>query len=249
MTNHKYGWIKDRGDPRDFLFTKVHAPAAPLPVPPKISLRAKMPPVWNQGELGSCSAHGVLACFNFVHKGGPWSRLELYYEERVLEGTVDQDSGAMIRDGIKILANIGVGLESEWPYDVTKFKDAPPEKLLAESSANKIITYSRLLNKQDMIQCLLSGYPIVFGMQLYESFETPQVAQSGIIRLPSSVEQCLGGHCMSIVGYNSNVYGSFFWEVRNSWDTTWGDNGYCWIEDSYMTNSDIGASDLWTIRK
>ena len=49
------------------------------------------------------------------------SRLFIYYNERVIEGTVGSDAGAQIRDGIKVVAKQGVPPETDWPYDIAKF--------------------------------------------------------------------------------------------------------------------------------
>ena len=74
------------------------------------------------------------------------SRLFIYYNERVIEGTVDTDSGAQIRDGIKVVAKQGVPPETDWPYDIAKFADKPPAKAFtrrAEGSGRELQPASR----------------------------------------------------------------------------------------------------------
>lgn len=51
----RYGWIPDLPDQRDFMYA---APLAALrALPPKKDLTGACPPVYDQGELGSCTAN------------------------------------------------------------------------------------------------------------------------------------------------------------------------------------------------
>src|SRR6201994_3602517 len=121
-TIQQYGWVPDLPDQRDFLFAAP--PAIQQKIPKSVDLSKKCPPVYDQGQLGSCTANAIAAAIEFEQKKRfvP-SRLFIYYNERVIEGTVDSDSGAQIREGIKVVANQGVPPESEWPYDVARFAE------------------------------------------------------------------------------------------------------------------------------
>jgi C1A family cysteine protease len=114
----RYGWIHDLPDHRDQLYS---APIAALQVlPPKVDLTPQCPPVYDQGQLGSCTANSIGAAVEFEQMKQKLadvfvpSRLFIYYNERAMEGTVDSDSGAQIRDGIKSVAKQGVCPEAEW---------------------------------------------------------------------------------------------------------------------------------------
>src|SRR5271154_1514724 len=126
-----YGWLPDLPDQRDHLY------AAPVEItailPASVDLRSNCPPVYDQGQLGSCTANAIAAAIEFDRKKQRLtdfvpSRLFLYYNERVMEGTVSSDSGAQIRDGIKSVSKIGAPREADWPYDIAKFTDKPPTK-------------------------------------------------------------------------------------------------------------------------
>ena len=99
-----YGWLPDLPDQRDLMYSAI-APRV-LQLPDKVDLRSKCSPVENQGSLGSCTANALAGALEFIElqKGAIFvdlSRLFLYYNERVIEGTVKEDSGAFLRDGIK----------------------------------------------------------------------------------------------------------------------------------------------------
>ena len=128
-TVQRFGWVPDLPDARDFLYSAPEDVLVALPK--KVDLSAKMPPVYDQGQLGSCTANAIGAAFEFEQmkqqqKDFMPSRLFIYYNERAIEGTIDSDSGAMIRDGIKSVAKIGVCPEDTWPYDIARFTEKPP---------------------------------------------------------------------------------------------------------------------------
>jgi len=245
-----YNHIKDEHDDRDLFFGDIHQVIAKVDLPDKVDLAtsSKMPPIWNQGDIGSCSVHAGCRAFQFEHGGGPYSRLQLYWLERSVEGTIDQDSGAQLRDCVKVLNSNGLILETEWPYITTKFKDTPPV-LINEQNQNKLVTYSKLLNAADMKSCLTAGFPFIFGLQLFESFESDEVAKTGIVELPDmNQEQYLGGHAITCVGYDSNYQGKgLYYKVANSWGSDWGQAGYFYINAKYLENPEF-CSDMWTMR-
>jgi len=111
-----YGWVPDLPDHRDRIY---QAPLAMLgPLPATVDLRDQCPPVYNQGSLGSCTANAIAGALEFdqmkQHEPDVFvpSRLFIYYNERVMEGNVDEDAGAMIRDGIKSVAKQGAPNEN-----------------------------------------------------------------------------------------------------------------------------------------
>jgi C1A family cysteine protease len=173
------------------------------------------------------------------------SRLFIYYNERAMEGTTATDSGAQIRDGIKTVAAQGACSEGEWPYDITKFAVQPPAGCYQDAPQNKALSYQRVVHNLDLMRaCLASGYPFVFGMTVYASFESQAVAQSGQVPMPAPNEQTLGGHAVLAVGYDDTQQ---VFLVRNSWGSSWGMQGYFTLPYAYLSNSNL-TDDLWTIR-
>jgi C1A family cysteine protease len=92
--------------------------------------------------------------------------------------------------------------------------------------------------------CLASGYPFVFGFTVYESFESQQVAQSGVLSMPAAGETIVGGHAVLAVGYDDSK-NAFI--IRNSWGDGWGLAGYFYMPYAYLLDNNL-SDDFWTIR-
>jgi C1A family cysteine protease len=244
-----YGWIPDLPDHRDRIF---EAPLAHLgPLPPSIDLRSGCPPVYDQGQLGSCTANAIAAALEFDQMKQelvdvfPPSRLFIYYNERAIEGTIDEDSGAMIRDGIKSVAHEGAPHEALWPYVLAKFRTRPSKKAFGDAKKHPAVLYQRVRQDvQQMRGCLASGYPFVFGFSVYESFESEAVASTGTVRMPRPKEKQLGGHAVLAVGYD---HAKERFIARNSWGVDWGKNGYFTMPYDYLLDSNL-SDDFWTIK-
>jgi C1A family cysteine protease len=262
-TNKRYGWVPDLPDHRDLLYA---APVAAFQaLPPKVDLRPDCPHIYNQKELGSCTANAIAAALEFDQKKQKLmdiftpSRLFIYYNEREIEETVNEDSGAMIRDGIKSVAKQGACPEEKnkqhpasdglWPYDpdyAVRFRQKPPQKCYEDALKHQAILYSRLVqNLNQMKGCLASGYPFIYGFTVYESFESQEVTQTGRVPMPSTNEQLLGGHAVLAVGYDDSQRRFI---VRNSWGDTWGMQGYFTMPYAYLLDNGL-ANDFWTIRQ
>ena len=251
----KYGMGWRRGLP-DFRDKKYRAPRRTEPLPEKIDLRKDLGgfanfPVWDQGQIGSCTAHGVGACivYNmYQQKQKPWmpSRLFVYYNSRVLEGNANFDAGAEIKDVIKSVATTGFAHESLWTYTDkgTKFATKPPKEAYKDALKFKAVTYSSLnnANLNQLKACLASGEIFTFGSTLFDSFFNA-VQNGGYIPMPSWNESIQGGHCMAAVGYTKTHF-----IIRNSWGTTGvGDKGYMYMPFEYMTDTNLTA-DVWQVK-
>jgi C1A family cysteine protease len=250
----RYGWKPDLPDQRDLLYAAPFTAVTALPT--KVDLRKGCPPVYDQGHLGSCTANAIGGGFQFDQikeglKSVVPSRLFIYYNERDMEGTVDQDSGAYIRDGIKSVNKLGVCPETMWPYDGSLFPPNPRLTLkpsaacYTEAKKHTAVQYARVpRTEQQMKGCLASGYPFVYGFTVYESFESSQVAKTGVVPMPKSGEEVLGGHAVLAVGYDDP---SRRFIVRNSWGTGWAIKGYFTVPYAYLLDANL-SDDFWTIR-
>lgn len=249
-STNKYGWRRDKPDERDVIAHFSKNKAKYFNGISDVDLRPKCPAVYDQGQLGSCTANGIGAVYQFDEsKQGNTSdfvpsRLFIYYNERAMEGTVSQDAGAEIRDGIKSINTTGVCPETDWPYDISKFTYKPTQNCYDIAKNDRSLKYRRVQQSLDQIKLALSeGFPIVFGFMVYSSFESQQVSETGIVPYPKPDETLLGGHCVVIVGFKEKEK-QFI--VRNSWGASWGDEGYCYFPYKFILNPNL-ASDFWIV--
>jgi C1A family cysteine protease len=248
----KFGWVPDLPDYRDQMYKAVPIVAAP----PKVDLSPQCPPVYNQGQLGSCTGNAIAAAIQFdrmkqdcADGAQTPSRLFIYYNERVMEQTVDQDPGAQIRDGIKSVNKLGVCFEGDgadqWAYVEGRFANQPPQACYDSGAKNRVLSYDRLTNTLDQLKnCLASGYPFVFGFTVYDAFEGQDVMASGELNMPQPGEGRVGGHAVMAVGYDDAAQRFL---IRNSWGPDWGKAGYFTMPYEYLTTNSL-ADDFWTIR-
>ena len=248
MSDRCYGWIPQAPDPRDREFLRV---MAPMELPSSIDLTDEMPPVYDQGQLGSCTGNAISAAVDYQigREGKPFinpSRLFVYWNERNLEGTVDQDSGAQIRDGIKVVNTFGVCPESEWAYDTSQFATRPPDSCYTDALKDRAVSYEAVAQDPDLTalrSALAQKLPVVIGFSVYSSFESPEVARSGFAPMPAPGETLMGGHAVLAVGY---VDATRKVKIRNSWGPGWGLNGYFYLPYEYLASPDL-SSDWWAI--
>jgi C1A family cysteine protease len=174
----------------------------------------------------------------------PLSPLFLYYEERVLEGTVGEDAGAEPRDGFKVLNQMGCASEAAWPYIISQFTVAPSAAAMQSAGDFKISAYQRLTDLTGMKTCLAGSNGFVVGFYVYESFES--IGSDGKMPMPASGEQVLGGHAVFVAGYSDDASwpGGGYLIVKNSWGTSWGNNGYFYMPYAFVTPDQV--PDAWT---
>ncbi|HTY44666.1 MAG TPA: C1 family peptidase [Patescibacteria group bacterium] len=240
-----YGWLPDIPDQRDFLYGVIQPK---IKIPAKVDLRPYCSKVEQQGRLGSCTACALVGNLEFLDNRPDAtytdvSRLFVYYNERLLRGNEDYDSGASLRDGIKTLKKTGYCWEKGWPYDIERFDEKPPQRCYTEARKHRIISYHRIHTLSEMCACLAEGYPFIFGFTVYESFASKKVERTGIVSMPKKSERVIGGHAVLAVGYDQKAKRFL---VRNSWGSQWGQGGYFTMPFAYMEPL---AADFWTIRK
>jgi C1A family cysteine protease len=172
------------------------------------------------------------------------SRLFIYYNERVIENTVNNDNGAMIRDGIKTVNKLGVCPEDMWPYNPSEFTQKPQSGCYKEALKHQALSYHRVVRDINQLKgCLSQGYPFIFGFSVYEGFEGTKVAQTGVLDMPAKKESLIGGHAVTAVGYDDPEKRFI---VRNSWGTGWGQKGYFTMPYEYLLHEQL-SNDFWMI--
>ncbi len=162
-----------------------------------------------------------------------------------MEGNVDSDSGAQIRNGIKSVSKLGSCKEDLWPYLEKRLRIKPRARCYKEALKYKVLEYQRL--GHDLVHlksCLASGFPFVFGIKVYSSFESARVRRTGHLGMPKAHEKLVGKHAVIAAGYQDSRK---WFIVRNSWGERWGIKGYFTIPYGYLLDRTLSA-DLWTVR-
>jgi C1A family cysteine protease len=240
-----FHWVRDKPDTRDYIYQSTA-----VGTPSTVDLRAFSTPVEDQGNLGSCTGNAIAEAIEMLdRKNGKnleLSRLFIYYYERLLEGTVNYDSGAYIRDGIKACYKYGAPLESLWPYNVSKFRTPPSSAAVQDAARRKITLYERAMDFNACINALANGYPVVIGFTVYSSFTSGNwwYTTANMPYPNTRSESVLGGHAVLLVGYDNSTQRFI---VKNSWGTNWGDNGYFFMPYQVIQNTNM-SSDFWVIK-
>lgn len=252
MQKRAYKLSKQSVDERDH----IHTVDLSVPIPSVVDLTPELPAVLDQGNLGSCGVNATATCLrHLLHKEGhpDWapSRLFMYFNTRVnIEGSpASEDTGVTIRDVCKSLTKYKVCSETSWPYNIPKFSIKPPPPVYAAAGTHPTVHYAAVAQDlQTLKATIASKTPVIFGIQVYSSFESQTVMETGVVPLPDvNNEQCLGGHALLLIGY-SDADQTF--RIRNSWGTSVGlpsspgnfDMPYAYVLDPNL------ASDFWAIK-
>lgn len=205
------------------------------------------PDVIYQGSLGSCVDNAVSTCLSWAAaketgKNLQLSRLFLYYNARM---GVPEDIGSTIGNCAFWASIYGAPEESLWPYDVTKFALRPPQAAWDAARSHRLCKSFFTLTLGQMLHSINSGYPIAFGFDMYSSFGSMNASQGWVCPMPTSADTFLGGHCVTIRGYDLKKK---LFLCQNSWGLWWGNHGLFWMPFDYVC-SPLLASGWRTFRK
>ena len=215
---------------------------------PSINFADEMPQVYDQLSIGSCQSNALGACIEYNIKTDETpSRLFLYYNARKLMGTINQDSGSTIQAVFQGAKQYGSCAETLWPYitppdtegafvPVSEMYVCPPDSVYQQAHKDLLISMESINSMDGIKHALSNKIPVVFGMEVYDYFESAEMASCGVLRLPGSNEKLIGGHALVLVGFDDNKK---TFTVRNSWSKNWGINGYFTAPYDYIENPDL----------
>lgn len=226
---HVTGWRRGPKDGRDKLYSVSWLDR--IGMPSVVSLRGKPGlTVENQESIGSCTCNAGSSALEFVtaRQSGSTppqlSRLWLYAKVREFEGTpLGEDSGAFVRDVMKVLAKFGCPEERLWPYLVGKYADMPPSFLDGEAAKHKVALYYRCPTLGTIRASIAQGFPVVGGFDCPENLFSAECARTGVVKFPAADEGFEGGHAVLFTGYDDKLS---LLEFMNSWGEGWGDFGF-----------------------
>lgn len=246
-----YNWKREPVDDRDIKSTRYLTKAAEK-LPAKFQLEFDIP-IYDQEDLGSCTANSGCSCYRYESAqilknfGFDPSRLFLYYNTRLIEDTVEYDSGAYIRDTFKAMNKYGLAPEADFPYITNTFTKKPTSTAYTNALKNIIVKYAKVDQDETVIKkTLQSGASVSFGFNVYQSFEAGNwQTTTGIMPIPKPGERLLGGHAVTIIGWDDSK-NSFL--IQNSWGIGWGLKGKFWMPYSFLLDWKE-CDDFWSIEE
>ena len=135
------------------------------------------------------------------------SRLFIYYNARVADEDSPEDiedSGCVITTAIEALEEYGTCLESVWPYNVKRVNKRPSDEAFDAAENNKINEALQIgVNLDEMKSCLAQGFPFVFGLELFKSFDKAE--KKGIVPMPKSTDKGRESHGRSVTALKEKV--------------------------------------------
>ena len=231
-------------DSRDWIYQRSNETPQP-----KVDLREWASVVDNQLDLGSCAADAMANAYELqVRRQAPedfveLSRLFVYYNARSIDNSINQDTGAYLRDVIQAVRDHGICSELIWPYVVENFAVRPSPESYKDAESRSLRNYRKLDTIEDTVDALSQLRPLIFGMEIYDSFMSVN-ALNPVVPMPELNEVGRGGHAMCMVGYDLDRQ---WFLAKNSFGTAWGDQGYCWIPFDYLRKHgyDRWVFDIW----
>ena len=220
---------------KSIVCTKVNLPTSYSIPTTKLSTT-----ILDQGYVGDCVCNAAAFAITSAVQTLKPSRLCLYALARILTDVpLSDDSGLNVIDAGTTIKKYGVCQETAWPRVESNYSVMPPLSALKNCNTfNSFAYYFVNQDLQSIKQALVTNYsPIIFGINVYDSFMTSQVTSTGIIPMPNTkTESLLGGHCLVVVGYNDTTQ---LFTAINSWGTGWGKKGYCYFPYKYLTDPNL----------
>ncbi len=237
------GFIPSNPDERDYGLDKLNVSMAGQ-YPDEFVIKY-LPDIYNQGNIGMCvgfSLAKIKESQEHKERG-----VKVRYSPAFIYANRDvrdyQGEGMMPRQALKQLSKYGTV-----DYDKFNLLEVYPvckneltlriNELLPLAISQRIKTYVRLTNNEEIMSFLIAEEtPAMICVNLYENFYKHS---NGVIDLPKGKN--IGGHAMIVVGWKL-INNKKHWIVSNSWDSNWGDNGYCYIPFDYKLMEIWGVVD------
>ena len=191
-----------------------------------LDLRPKLQPIRNQGNVECCVAFSS-ACMKEYESGVPYY-LSPSFIYHLRDDPQHQDC-MTIPNALDILIKYGTCYESTYPQADIQSALAIPTDAYNEAVYFKIYSYVQIELMDDLKDALNQFGPCLIAFPVYNYSNQLWIQKTG--------DKFKGGHCMTVVGYDTSNF-----IIRNTWGTSWGDNGY-----TYYPFSQWGSHwEVWT---
>jgi C1A family cysteine protease len=239
---HKLNYRFQPADNRDYKYASAKS-SQTKSISKSLNLRNRVKHIYDQGNIGSCVSNAfaqyIMMCTNNKIN---ISRLQHYYIGRSIDGSSStEDTGLYIRNACKIISKYGATREQNWRYITSNFDVLPPLKVFKWSRYFKKYKYVFVNQEKEDLKSVLykKKRPIIFGFNVYDSFLTSSVANTGIVPYPDTTkEKYLGGHCVLLIGYNESTK---LFTCVNSWGSSWGNRGLFTMPYKYVLDASLAA--------
>jgi len=191
-------------------------------------IKGAVTPVKNQGQCGGCWAFSTTGAVEGINQINTGNLVSLSEQELVSCASSYGNSGCnggLMDDGFKYIMAKGDETESSYPYTSSAGSTGTCSSSKAKSAngiaASKITGYRDVTeNSETALQAAVARQPVSVAIEADQS--AFQFYSSGVFdsTCGSSVD-----HGVLLVGYGTDG-GSEYWKVKNSWGTTWGEDGY-----------------------
>lgn len=244
----KYLLKRSAYDHRDYKITFNHPDDS---LPDSVDLRQKELPIYDQGQTNSCTSNSIChTCMYDIWKQDKIvlipSRLFVYYNERMMDGTVNEDCGSTIKQSVKAVAKYGFVSEDKWNFDPNKIITKPPQELYDEAKNHIGREYYQVTQTVEQIKkAIAAGFYVNLGIAVYDSFESDEVSTTGVIPMPTASNVLRGYHAVCLCGYSQEKQ---CFLLMNSWSQSWCLNGCAWISYQYISDPKL-AFDAWVLSK
>lgn len=199
-----------------------------------IDLRTRFGQARNQGPRPTCMAFAASDAHAGLRNGwAPLSCEYAFYQAQRRAGR-PPSTGALLSSMLEALREDGQPVEGGWPYLAATPADATSWKPPAEVGTLFVRNGEKVVHGLDrIIEELGQGRPVIILLMLSRAFyaRNPQgVVDPAIDETPEPQRR----HAVIAVGHGT-VDGQRAILVRNSWGPTWGDAGYGWLTERFLT--------------
>ncbi|KRX01314.1 hypothetical protein PPERSA_11761 [Pseudocohnilembus persalinus] len=195
--------------------------------------KGKVTKIKNQGNCGSCWAFATAGAYESAYaiQNGFLNNLS---EQKILDCQLNYGcNGGFIEFGMRYSEQYGLGYESVYPY----VSGQTGKSQQCTYPSDKIAFYGKQHyriqpNSPAALQKYLIDRPLAITVDASSSLF--QFYNSGIIASGCGVEKT---HAVLLTGYSDDVSDgkNRYWKIKNSWGTSWGENGYVRILKSQYT--------------